>query len=477
MFHLTVSRSSTCRDLTRRHFLKAGFLGVGGLTLPDLFRAQAAGAARKRDTSVILLWLSGGPGHMETWDPKPDAVAQYRGPFGAIATCVPGIQLGELLPRQARIANRLAFLRSVNHGTGDHTKANHWMLTAYPGPDFNASNLTQRKPSLGSCITRLHGPNQPGMPPYVAVPHLRGGTDNFYHYAASLGGAANPFIVDSDPNKKDFKVRGTTLPPNLNPGRLEDRRGLLKAMDQLRRAGDRHSADRDEYYQQAFALLTSPRVAQAFDIDAEVSRTRDAYGRHTFGQSALLARRLIEAGTTFVTVNCIPERVPAGMTRTWDHHGTGGRAKTEPGSKFFIPPMDQALTALIEDLIQRGLYERTLVVCMGEFGRTPRMNADGGRDHWGNVFSVVMGCGAMKMGQVIGKSTPRGETVRDRPISPADVAATIYHHLGIDARSVTVRDPLGRPTFLLDQGEAIWELLTEGSRGAAPQESAGRKAT
>ncbi len=459
MFHLTASRAPQARSLSRRHFLKAGLLGVGGLTLPDLFRAQAAGRAERLDTSVILLWLSGGPGHMETWDPKPDAVAQYRGPFGAIPSRLPGVRLGELLPCQARIADKLAFLRSVSHGTGDHTKANHWMLTAYPGPDFNAANLTQLKPAIGSCVARLRGANQPGIPPYVAVPHLRGGTDNFYHYASYLGGGANPFVVESDPNARDFAVKGTRLSPGLDLNRLEDRRGLRETMDQLRRDGERRVADLDEYYQRAFDLLTSPRVARAFDINAEPTQTRDKYGRHTFGQSALLARRLVEAGTTFVTVNCIPDKVPPGMTRTWDHHGTGGRSKTKEGADVFIPPMDQALAALIEDLSERGLYERTLVVAMGEFGRTPRMNAEGGRDHWGNVFSIVMGCGGMKMGQVIGKSNPRGESVLDRPIRPTDVAATIYHHLGIDARSVTIRDPQNRPGFLLDEGEPIRELL------------------
>jgi uncharacterized protein (DUF1501 family) len=467
MFHLTASRGPASEPLSRRHFLKAGLLGVGGLTLPDLYQAQAAGGAQKRDTAVILLWLSGGPGHMETWDPKPDAVSQYRGPFGTIASAVPGVQLGELLPCQAKIMDKLAVIRSVNHGTGDHTKANHWMLTAYEGPSFNAANLAQLKPSIGSCVAKLRGANQAGLPPYVAVPHLRGGTDNFYHYATYLGGSANPFVVESDPNQPDFRVKATTLPPDLDAERLGDRRSLLATMDQLRRDNERRVADLNEYYQRAFELLTSPRVTEAFDIKAENAATRDRYGRHTFGQSALLARRLVEAGVTFVTVNCIPDKVPAGMTRTWDHHGTAGRAKTKEGSHVFIPPFDRAFSALIEDLIERGQYERTLVVAMGEFGRTPLMNADGGRDHWGNVFSMVMGCGRMKMGQVIGRSNPRGESVLDRPVSPSDVAATIYQHLGIAGRSVTVRDTQNRPNFLLDEGEPIHELgLSAGERGA-----------
>src|SRR5262245_22695311 len=458
MTHLRASRGPARLPLSRRHFLQAGLLGVGGLTLADLYRAQATGAGEKRDTAVILLWLSGGPGPMETWDPKPAAVAQYRGPFAAIPSKVPGIQVSELLPGHARIMDKLALIRSVNHGTGDHTKANHWMLTGFEGPSFNGASLAQLKPSVGSCVARLRGANQLGLPPYVAVPHLRGGTDNFYHYATYLGGSANPFVVESDPNLPGFKVKATTLAPDLNTERLEDRRSLLETMDRLRRDNEQRVVDLNAHYQRAFELLTSPRVGQAFNISAESSGTRDQYGRHTFGQSALLARRLVEAGVTFVTVNFIPDKVPAGMTRTWDHHGTAGRARTEEGSKVFIAPMDKALTALIEDLSQRGLYQRTLVVAMGEFGRTPRMNADGGRDHWGNVFSIVMGCGSMKMGQVIGRSTARGETVRDRPVSPGDVAATIYQHLGINGRSVTVRDSQNRPAYLLEDGDPIHEL-------------------
>ncbi|MGE3806823.1 MAG: DUF1501 domain-containing protein [Gemmataceae bacterium] len=432
---------------TRRNVLSAGLLTLGGLTLPDLYRVRAArGTPRK--TNVILFWMSGGPGHMETWDPKPEAVTQYRGPFGAIPTNVPGIQFGELLPCQARLMDKLAVVRTVNHGSGDHTKANHWMLTAYEGPSFNAADLAQRKPALGSCVSLLRGANQGGMPPYVAVPHLRGGTDNFYHYAAYLGGNANPFIVDSDPNLKGFRVKNMALAQGLSPERLQDRRGLLDQFDRLRRHDDAKVADMDLHYQRAFELLTSPRVAAAFDINAEQPAIRERYGRHTFGQSALLARRLIESGVTFVTVNCEP----------WDHHGTGGRHKTDEGAKLLIPPFDRALAGLIEDLNERGLYDDTLVVAMGEFGRTPRMNADAGRDHWGHAFSILMGCGSMRMGQTIGRTTPRGEYVVDRPVSPSDVAATIYRHLGIDGRNTTVGDREGRPTYLLEEGQPIREL-------------------
>lgn len=437
--------------VTRRSFLQAGALG--GFGLVDLYRVQASLApeSRSTDTSVILFWMSGGPGHMETWDPKPDAVDQFRGPFGAIRTSVPGVQLGELLPEEAKQMHRLAILRGVNHGSGDHTKGNHWMLTGFEGPAFNVPDFNvQRRPSMGSATAKLRGPNRPGLPAYAAVPHLRGGTDNFFHYAAYLGRGANPFVTESDPNLADFRVRNLNLPNDLTIARLEDRQSLLQSLDATHRDIDTRSADLDPHRQRAFSLLTSKAASSAFDINAESAQTRDRYGRHTFGQSALLARRLVEAGVTFVTVNCQP----------WDHHGNGGRMKTAEGAKLLIPPFDKALAALVEDLVERGLYDRTLVVAMGEFGRTPRMNSDAGRDHWGNAFSVLMGCGSMKMGQVIGRSTAKGEYVADRPVTPQDVTATVFKHLGIDARETHFPDATNRPTALVETGEPVRELFS-----------------
>jgi len=441
-----------CDGVTRRSFLAAGVLGVGGLTLPDLLkiRARAAVTGESMRRSVVLFWLSGGPGHMETWDPKPDAQREFRGPFGAIATSIPGTFIGDLLPEQATRMDRLAILRSVNHGTGDHTKGNHWMLTGYEGPAFNApDNEVQRRPAMGSAVARLTGAERSGLPAYVAVPHLRGGTDNLFHYAAYLGGYSNPFVVDSDPNDPSFRVKNLKLPGNLSLSRLDDRRRVLAAIDGLRRDADPAIRDLDAYYQRAFEMLTGKEVAGAFDIAAEPPLVRDRYGRHTFGQSALLARRLVEAGVPFVTVNCVP----------WDHHGTPPQLKTQEGAQKLIPPLDRAIGALVDDLIARGLYESTLVVAMGEFGRTPRMNRDAGRDHWGKTFSVLVGCASMKMGQVIGRSSARGEYVVDRPISPQDVAATVYHHLGIDGRSIAFADRTGRPTYLIENGKPIRELV------------------
>lgn len=436
---------------SRRSFLQAGALGLGGLTISDWLKLKAQGAVRSSAVgrNVILFWLSGGPGHMETWDPKPLAPAEYRGPLGAIATSVPGIQFGELMPEQARLAHHLAVVRTVKHGSGDHTKGNHWMLTGFEGPAFNSpDNRQQRRPAMGSAVAHLHGANQPGMPPYVAVPNLRGGTDNLFHYAAYLGGRWNPFVVNSDPNEAAYAVKDLTLVNGLTVQRLADRRGLLQALDRYQTAAEVQMQDMDEHQQAAFDLITGNRARDAFDVTRETGELRDKYGRHTFGQSALVARRLVEHGVSFVTVNCVP----------WDHHGSPGQYKTEEGAKLLIPPLDHAIAALVEDLIDRGLYDTTLIVAMGEFGRTPRMNANAGRDHWGNTFSVLFGGGGLKMGQTIGRSSARGEEVVDRPVDPQDIAATIYHHLGIDAQAISFMDHLDRPLTLLDRGIPIREL-------------------
>jgi hypothetical protein len=452
MFQITGNSALDCEGISRRSFVQAGMLGVGGMTLADFLKikSEAARNTGTKDTAVILFWLSGGPGHMETWDPKPQAVDQFRGPFGAIKTALPGILFGELMPEQAKLADKLAVLRSVNHASGDHTKGNHWMLTGFEGPAFNASdNKVQRRPAMGSAISAVRGPNQPGMPAYVGVPHLHGGTDNLFHYAAYLGGGANPFIVNSDPNDAGFRVRNLSLPGDLPFTRLESRRHLLHALDDFRARHDRGMEDMADHQQNAFTLLTSKQVRNAFDISSEPATLRDSYGRHTFGQSALLARRLVERGVTFVTVNCVP----------WDHHGTANRLATEEGAKKLIPPFDRAIGGLIRDLIDRGLFEKTLIVAMGEFGRTPKMNFAAGRDHWGHTFSVMISSGSMNMGQAVGKSSDRGEYVAERPLDPEDVAATVYHHLGMDAQKQIFYSNSGRPNRLIERGEPIRELI------------------
>lgn len=458
MFRVTGRGVADCEGLTRRNFVQAGVLGLGGLTLSDYLAAKSIAGERSRHsvsneragTSVILMWMSGGPGHHETWDPKPQAVSQFRGPFGAIQTNVPGVLFSETLPESAQVMDQLAILRSVRHGSGDHTKGNHWMLTGFEGPDFNKpDNQIQRRPSIGSAVAALRGANVPGMPAYAAAPHLRGGTDNLFHYATYLGGAANPFVVNSNPNAADYRVRDLALAGSLTFDRIQDRRTLLSTFDAIHRDLDVPMQDLDGHYQSAFDLLTNPKVRDAFDIKAEPAALRDLYGRHEFGQSALLARRLVERGVTFVTVN----------TQPWDHHGTANRYATAEGAKLLLPAFDRALAALVKDLIDRGLYEKTLIVAMGEFGRTPRMNDAAGRDHWGHTFSVLMGGGRLPRGIVVGASDEHGAYVAQRPLSPEDVAATIYHHLGIDGRQVHFPDRAGRPYYLVETGEPIRELV------------------
>jgi hypothetical protein len=443
-------------------------LGLGGMSLADFLQLRAEGAKRNQagpsssfsvtnnDTSVILFWMSGGPGHHETWDPKPNAVSQYRGPFGAIQTNVPGVQFCETLPEQAQLMDKLAILRSVNHGSGDHTKGNHWMLTGFEGPDFNKpDNKVQRRPAMGSVASVVRGPNVPGMPAYAAVPHLRGGTDNIFHYGAYLGGGANPFIVNSDPNAADFRVRNLSLASEMTFDRLENRRHLLHTLDRYRKRVEPGMADMSQHQHSAFDLLTSKPVRAAFDISSEPEKLRDRYGRHTFGQSALLARRLVERGVTFVTVNVQP----------WDHHGTANRYATKKGADLLIPPFDRALATLVRDLVDRGLYEKTMIVAMGEFGRTPKMNSAAGRDHWGKTFSVLIGGGGLNLGQVIGKSDEHGAYVSERPLGPEDVAATVYYHLGID-HHLMLPDRTGRPMHLIEKGEPIRELVGIAEKGA-----------
>ena len=299
--------------LNRRGFVEAGVLGLGGLGLSQMLKMQAHGAKPSSGckTSVILFWLSGGPGHMETWDPKPTAPDEYRGPFGSTPTNVPGVNFGELMPRLAGMMDKLAILRSVNHGSGDHTKGNHWMLTGFEGPAFNApDNRRQRRPSIGSAAAAVRGAIDPGMPAYVGVPHLRGGTDNLFHYSAYLGGGYNPFIVNSDPASDGFAVRNLALPAGLTRPRLADRLGLLRTMDQWNRAAEPMMADLDQHHQQAFELLTSHRVRGAVaSLASRALAVRPSPGRTRRAQSPACHKAAVAA------VNRTPAPVRIQSTR------------------------------------------------------------------------------------------------------------------------------------------------------------------
>jgi hypothetical protein len=441
MLDVTGPRYDTCDGLSRRGFLKVGFLGLAGLTLADHLRLQAAArnAGRPtRDTAVILLWLGGGPSHIDMYDLKPDAPAEFRGEFKPIRTNVPGIAISEHLPAEAKVMDRMSIVRSGWHTNAGHGMGSHWMLTGYvPTIEIN-DNL---HPSCGSVVAKMRGANAPRVPAYVCLPSPPPSAN-----AAYLGVAYNPFSPMSDPNSPSFKVRDLELPGRVNLARFRNRRELLRGMDSLRKdvdiAGSAEGIDR--FYQDAFDIVTSKATRQAFDIHKEDVRLRDRYGRDSWGQSALLARRLVEAGVTYVTVNM----------GGWDTHGNNFASL----KKSLLPRYDRALAALVEDLATRGLDKKVLVMTYGEFGRTPRINKDAGRDHWPGAMSVVFAGGGLKMGQVVGSTDAKAESPKTRPCSVGDILSTMYHVLGIDYQH-EFHDAAKRPLAILNEGKPIAELV------------------
>jgi uncharacterized protein (DUF1501 family) len=449
MLHMDMGDQSRryCDGLSRRNFLEIGALGLAGLALPQWLRVKATAAQAAhpvKDTAVILIWLDGGPTHMETYDPKPEAPAEYRGPLQAIPTNVPGIQINELLPRHAQVMDKLAIVRSLHHDNGDHFAGAHWMLTGYFGS--NAAKLDPMFPSAGSITAKLRGPNHPGVPAYVAVPHAASvGLTPGYNSGAYLGPAFNPFQTGGDPNQPNFSVRNLTLPGGMTVSQLDDRKRLLTSFDHLRRDldGGGLADSMDKFQAEAYEMISGQRARQAFDLSKEDPRLRDRYGRHTWGQSCLLARRLVEAGVTFVTVHM----------GGWDHH-----SQIKEAMHAQLPILDNAVGSLVEDLVSHGLWERTAICVCGEFGRTPRVNQTAGRDHWGNVMSVLIGGGGMKGGVVVGSSNEKGEHPKDRPVGPEDMLATLYKVLGIDT-TIQFVDKTGRPHSILNAGSAMSELI------------------
>src|SRR5579871_6293699 len=442
MFELLGPKNRSCDGVTRRSFLRVGFLGMAGLSLADHLRMQAAareaGRATK-DTAVILFYMNGGPSHIDTYDPKPDAPLEFRGEFKAIPTNVPGIYVSEHLPKQARLMDKMAIVRSLTHSNAGHGMASHWMMTGYAPPLEISDNLN---PSCGSITARMRGANAPRLPAYVCLPNQPPSAN-----AAYLGVAYNPFSPGGDPNAPDFQVRDLRLTSRVDMERFKDRRGLREGLDKLRRQRDIEGVAEgyDRFYHDAFDIVTSEDCKKAFNLEKEEPRLRDRYGRDTFGQSALLARRLIEAGVTFVAVD---------TTYGWDTHGDNFQILRATN----LPPFDRTVSALIADLHDRGLDKRVLVVCYGEFGRTPRVNGTAGRDHWPGAMFAVMAGGGLKMGQVIGSTDGRGEYPRTRPVGPQDVLATMYHVLGIDTSKV-FHDNSGRPITILNEGKPIEELV------------------
>lgn len=442
MFDILGSTNRTCDGVSRRNFLRVGSLAVGGLTLPNLLRGEAvardAGTSAKRK-AVILVWQAGGPSHLDMYDLKPAAPAEYRGEFKPIPTNVPGIDVGEHLPLQAAMFDKFSVVRSAYHTNAGHGMGSQWMLTGYQ-PTIEVNDNIY--PSCGSIVAALRGPNEPGMPAYCNVPNRLD-----LGKAAYLGASFNPFSPDSNPNELGFQVRNMKLPGNLSLNRLERRQQLLGQVDTIRRDIDTKGdiVGLDKFYHDAFEMVTNEKALRAFDIHKEDPRLREKYGRNDLGQSCLLARRLVESGVTYVTVQ-------AGGG--WDTHGNNfAELKNR-----LLPQFDRAVAALVDDLFVRGLQDDVLVMAMGEFGRTPRINPQAGRDHWPGAMSVLFAGGGLQMGQAIGTTDSKAEYPTSKPYTPGCVLSTMYHTLGIDHHHVFY-DQGRRPLPVLNEGQPITELI------------------
>ncbi len=430
----------TCDGVNRRTFLRVGSLALGGLTLPRLLHLRAEEKASPSPRrSVILIWQAGGPSHIDMYDLKPNAPAEFRGEFKPIQTNVPGIQISEHLPHQARIMDKLAILRSAYHTNAGHGMGAQWMLTGYQ-PTIEVNDNIY--PSCGSVVAKVHGANEPGLPAYVNLPRVLG-----LGKAAYLGASYNPFAPDSDPNSDSFQVRNLKLPGRVDASRLGRRRELLQNLDRIRRDIDTRGdmLGLDTFYRDAMEMVTNTKAQRAFDIHKEPPALRDRYGRNDLGQCCLLARRLVEAGVTFVTIQ-------AGGG--WDTHGDNFKQlKTN-----LLPKYDQAVAALVSDLYDRGLQDEVLVMAMGEFGRTPRINPQAGRDHWPGAMSILYAGGGLKMGQAIGTTDAKAEHPTSKAATPGCVLSTMYHVLGIDYHHAFY-DQAQRPMPILNEGKPIADLI------------------
>jgi uncharacterized protein (DUF1501 family) len=436
-----------CDGLARRDFLRVGTAGLFGLTLPTLLERQARAADKGRptkDVSLIFLFLHGGLSTIDTWDLKPDAPAEFRGDFKPIDTNVAGIRIGEHLPKLARHMDRFSLVRSFRHHNSDHGPADHYMFTGYfPGAGFNPNlKPNNQRPAHGSIIARKLGPRG-GVPPYVCLPKMHPSAGPAY-----LGAAAAPFVIDADPNAPDFAVPDLLPPVSLAGDRLQSRKDLLAQVDRFQKSAEvRANAAAQTvgtFQEKAFALMTSPEAKKAFDIRAEPEKLRDEYGRHSLGQSCLMARRLVEAGVRCVTID----------HSNWDTHDNNFATL----KRDLLPGLDAALSTLFRDLAERGLLRRTLVLVSGEFGRTPRINKNAGRDHWGPAFTVALAGGGLKGGVVVGKTDARAERPAGDAYGPEDLCATLYRLLGIDPEE-EFYTPEGRPVKVVNNGRAIGELI------------------
>lgn len=442
------NRNRNCEGVSRRNCLKLGLGGSLGLGLTETLRlrglaGESSGTFPVKAKSCILIWLDGGPTHYETFDPKPQAPSEVRGDFHTIPTKVPGVRYSQHCERLASISDKFAIIRSIRHNQGNHGAGNHYMMTgAPPRIPVGCGAFVSFHPSFGSTVAYERGPTK-GMPPYFSIPSMtRSGGPNF------LGAQYAPFVVPDNPNSESFRVRDVALPKELTDGRFARRKSLREGVDKLLRIQDKAAADPtlalDQYYQQSFDLMSSTEAQKAFDIHSEDGELRTRYGRNPFGQRTLLARRLVEAGVPFVTLH----------EGGWDHHRDLFNAFNKR-----MPHVDNTVATLIEDLEERGLLDTTLVLLLGEFGRTPKINKDAGRDHWSNAMSVLMAGAGTPGGLTLGATDRKGYSAVDRVLSPENFASTLYTKMGIDPNQVYYT-PQGRPTHLVSDKTPIPELLS-----------------
>jgi len=452
--------------------MNVGLTGFATLSLPGLLRLRAENATKpqKEKTAVIMVWLLGGLSHLDTYDPKPNSGSEYRGPFKNIPSKVPGMHLTELIPLHARIADKFTIIRSMTHRSGGHP-AGH--LTLLSGDADTRDKAQPRYPDWMCVANFLRSKNKgrtSPLPNYVGINPIGGG----YAGPAYVGDAYSPFSISGDPNRPDFQVPNTSLATASESRRLSDRTALRQSLDTLERSFDREGelGALDQFEAQAVTLLTNPRTRDAFDLAREDARTRDRYGRNRWGQQLLLARRLVESGVEIIHSN-LDGALCGNGPGNWDDHAVN--AHVFDALRYRARAYDQAVTALIEDIYERGLAKRVLVVVTGEFGRTPKINYDRsiraapasgpsgttqpGRDHWPNAFSNIWAGGNIRPGGIIGASDKRGEAVAERPCGPGDFLATIYQHLGIDWEHTTINDLTGRPTAIVNEGQVITELF------------------
>ena len=446
-----MTRRRNCEGTTRRDCLQYGIGALLGTGLVDSLRvlgqAKETGGPKATAKRCILIWMDGGPTHFETFDPKPDAPAEFRGEFTHTKTSVPGTLFSEHMVKLAASLDDFAVIRSIRHNQGNHGAGNHYMMTgAPPRIPVGCGAFVSFHPSLGSVVAKELG-NDSALPPYFSMPQMsRSGGPNF------LGARYAPFVVADDPNRTSFKVRDVALPKDLATTRFDHRTDLRSKIDRMVRLNDEAAGDPvaafDQYFEQGYNLVTSPQAQAAFDVGQESEATRDRYGRDSFGQRCLLARRLVEAEVPFVTV----------YDGGWDHH-----QDIFPTLRKRLPNWDNSVATLIQDLKERGLLDSTLVVALGEFGRTPKISTlsgkkTPGRDHWANAMSVLMAGGGTPGGTVVGATDRKGYSAVDRVLSPENFVSTIYHKLGIDPGKI-LYTPQGRPTHLVSDPTPIRELV------------------